>query len=88
MRGELYVTPASFELYAGSVLCPAQATEPEMSGFDAPEIVFRMNNHHHAGLIVRSTEPERVNQLLEEYSVEFVRRFPASNPAPEGPAPA
>jgi hypothetical protein len=59
-----------------------------MSGFDAPEIVVRMNKHHHAGLVVRSTEPERVKQLLEEYSAEFARRFLASMPAPEGPAPA
>ena len=88
LRGELYVTPASFELYAGSVQCSAQAAEPDTSSFDAPEIVFRMNKHPYAGLMVRSTELERVNQLLEEYSVEFVRRFPASNPAPEGPAPA
>ena len=27
LRGELYVTPASFELYAGSVLCPAETAE-------------------------------------------------------------
>jgi biotin carboxylase len=88
LRGELYVTPASFELYAGSVLCPADVAEPDTSGFDAPEIVVRMKNHRHAGLIVRSTEPERVKQLLEEFSAEFARRLPASNPTPEEPAPA
>jgi len=87
-RGELYVAPASFELYAGSVLCPASAAEPDTSSFDAPEIVVRMKKPHHAGLIVRSTEPERVKQLLEEYSAEFTRLFSASMPAPEGPAPA
>jgi biotin carboxylase len=88
LRGETYVAPASFELYAGSVLCMAQDAEPETSSFDAPEIVVRMKKQHHAGLIVRSTEPERVRQLLEEYSAEFARRFPASMPAPEGPTPA
>ena len=88
LRGELYVAPASFDLYAGSVLCPAQAAEPDTSSFDAPEIVVRMKKNHHAGLIVRSTEPERVSQLLAEYSAEFARLFSASMPAPEGPAPA
>jgi hypothetical protein len=83
LRGELYVAPASFELYAGSVLCPAETAEIDTSGFDAPEIVVRMKNHHHAGLIVRSTEPERVKQLLEEYSAEFARRLPALMPTPE-----
>ena len=83
LRGELYVTPASFELYAGSVLCPAETAESVTSGFDAPEIVARVKNHHRAGLIVRSTEPERVKQLLEEYSAEFARRFPVSMLTPE-----
>ena len=39
-------------------------------------------------VIVRSTEPERVRQLLEEYSAEFARLLPATMPAPEGPASA
>jgi hypothetical protein len=47
-----------------------------------------MNKNHHAGLIVRSTEPERVKQLLEEYRAEFTRQLPASMPLPEGLAPA
>jgi biotin carboxylase len=88
LRGELYLSPASFELYAGCVLCPAQAAEPETSSFDAPEIVVRMKKQPHAGLIVRSTEPERVRQLLEEYSAEYARLLPATMPAPEGPASA
>ncbi len=88
LRGEIYVAPASFELYAGSVLCPAETAGPEMSGFDAPEIVVRMNKLHLAVLVVRSTDPERVKQGLEEYSAEFSRRFLASMPAPEGPAAA
>jgi len=88
LRGETYIAPESFELYAGSVLCLAQTAEPDTSIFDAPEIVVRMNKNHHAGLIVRSTEPERVKQLLEEYSAEFARLFSASTPLPEGLAPA
>ena len=55
--------PNSAESYAGSVLCLAQTAEPDTSAFDAPEIVYRMKKHHHAGLIVRSDDPERVRQL-------------------------
>ncbi len=80
LRGEAYSLPESFERYAGSVLCLAQSAEPDTSGFDAPEIVVRMKKHHHAGLIVRSVQPERIKQLLEEYSGEFARRFLASMP--------
>jgi biotin carboxylase len=85
LRGESYSLPNSFRSYAGSVLCLANTAEPDTSGFNAPEIVLRMKKHHHAGLIVRSDDPERVKALLDEYSGEFARRFLASMPPPEKP---
>jgi biotin carboxylase len=85
LRGETYVLPATYESYAGSVLCLAQTAEPDTTAFDAPEIVLRMKKHHHAGLIVRSDRPERVRELVEEYAGEFARRFLASMPPPEKP---
>jgi biotin carboxylase len=85
LRGETYALPATYESYAGSVLCLAQTAEPDTAEFDAPEIVYRMKKHHHAGLIVRSDRPQRVKELLEEYASEFARRFLASMPPPEKP---
>jgi biotin carboxylase len=88
LRGETYAAPESFASYAGSVLCLAQTAEPDTSAFDDPEIVVRMKKHHHAGMIVRSEDPERVRELLEGYSDEFARRFLASMPPMEGLTPA
>jgi biotin carboxylase len=88
LRGEAYTLPDSFETYAGSVLCLAQTAEPDTEGFDAPEIAVRLKKHHHAGLIVRSGDPERVKQLLDEYGAEFARRFLASLPPLERLTPA
>ncbi|HEY1903031.1 MAG TPA: ATP-grasp domain-containing protein [Terracidiphilus sp.] len=85
LRRETYALPATYESYAGSVLCLAQTAEPDTTAFDAPEIVLRMKKHHHAGLIVRSDKPERVRELVEEYAGEFARRFLASMPPPEKP---
>ena len=85
LRGEKYVLPKTYESYAGSVLCLAQTAEPDTAAFDAPEIVYRMKKHHHAGLIVKSDVPGRVKELLEEYGAEFARRFLASLPPPEKP---
>jgi hypothetical protein len=65
----------TFASYAGSVLCLAQTAEPDTEEFNDPEIVVRMKKQHHAGLIVRSSKPERVTQLLDEYGAEFTRRF-------------
>jgi hypothetical protein len=44
-----------------------------------------MKKDHHAGLIVRSREPERVRALLEDYSAQFAHMFLASMPPPERP---
>jgi biotin carboxylase len=85
LRGETYVLPETFASYTGSVLCLAQTAEPDTSAFDAPEIVYRMKKHHHAGMIVKSDDPERVRELLEQYSEEFARRFLAALPPPDKP---
>jgi biotin carboxylase len=88
LRGDSYAPPAFFDSYAGSVLCLAQTAEPDTSAFNAPEIVHRMKKHHHAGLIVRSESPQRVEHLLQEYSAEFAMRFLAALPPMERLAPA
>ncbi len=85
LRGRPYVLPAVREDYAGSVLCLSHTAEPDTSAFDAAEIVHRMKKHHHAGLIVRSERPERVRELLEDYSARFAQMFLATMPAPEKP---
>ena len=85
LRGETYKAPTGRREYAGSVLCLAKEEDPDTTAFNAPEIVYRMKKHHHAGLIVRSQKPERVAQLLEEYSHAFMNQFLASMPPPERP---
>jgi hypothetical protein len=44
-----------------------------------------MPKHHHAGLLVRSEEANRVAHLLEEYRERFVHDFYATLPPPERP---
>ena len=88
LRGEPYAVPTPFEGYAGSVLCLAQTVDPDTSAFNAPEIVHRIRKHHHAGLIVRSPDPRRVEQLLGEYSAAFAARFLATLPPLERLTPA
>jgi biotin carboxylase len=85
LRAQPYRLPAIEKSYSGSVLCLAQTAEPDTAAFDAPEIVYRMKKHHHAGLIVKSNKPERVRELTEKYADEFARRFLATLPAPERP---
>jgi biotin carboxylase len=81
-RGEEYGLPKLGTDYAGSVLCLARDAIPVTDHYDAPEIVHRMQKHHHAGLIVRSGDPARVEALTEEYARRFAEDFLAIAPAP------
>jgi biotin carboxylase len=85
MRGIPYKLPEISEQYAGSVLCLARTEQPDTSMFTAPEIVYRMKKHHHAGLIVRSSDPTRVQTILEDYSEKFAQQFLATAPVPDKP---
>jgi biotin carboxylase len=81
-RNEKYSLPKLGTEYAGSVLCLARDAMPVTDHYDAPEIVHRMQKHHHAGLIVRSSDPARVEALTEEYARRFAEDFLAIAPAP------
>jgi biotin carboxylase len=71
--------------YGGIVLSLARQPEPDTSAYTDPEIVARIRKHHHAGLIVRSGDPVRVEKLLSDYTERFTRDFLATMPAPERP---
>jgi len=78
-----YATPPARTLSAGIVLSLARQEEPEMRGYDDPEIVRRIRKPHHAGLIVASPDERRVRDLLESYVARFYQDFHASAPPPE-----
>lgn len=88
LRGRRYVLPNASQAYAGSVLCLAQTAEPDTSAFNEPEIVVRVKKHHHAGLIVRSADSKRVEELLDHYAIEFSNRFLAKLPPMQSLTPA
>jgi hypothetical protein len=85
LRGEPYVLPPLREEYAGSALCLAREADPDLSSFTDPEIAMRVRKDHHAGLLVRSHDPIRVRQLLEQYAARFSEQFLATMPPPERP---
>jgi carbamoylphosphate synthase large subunit len=80
-----YSLPKLKQLYAGSVICLARQEQPDISSYNAPEVVYRLNRHHHAGLIVCANSAERVETLVHEYSDRFLEEFCAALPAPDKP---
>jgi biotin carboxylase len=82
-EGGRYVPPSPRAGHAGIVLSLARQQEPDLSAYDAPEIVKRIRKPHHAGLIVASTDTSRVRELLDAYVARFYADFHASAPPPE-----
>jgi biotin carboxylase len=85
LKGEGYRVPEGAGSYAGSVLCLARTAEPDTAMFADAEIVVRVKKHHHAGLIVRSGDAERVRVLLRGYAERFAQEYLATAPVPERP---
>jgi biotin carboxylase len=82
---ESYQLPAVREDYAGVILSLARQEDPDTSRYSDPEIVMRIKRHHHAGLILKSPDPGRVQSLLESYGQRFVEEFLAVEPPGEKP---
>ncbi len=81
-----YAPPQAAERIAGLVLSLAKQEHPDLSAYDAPEVVRRLDMPHHAGLIVASPSSARVTELIGEYADRFTRDFYAFAPAPDSPA--
>ena len=71
--------------YAGIILSLAKQEQPDTSAYTDEEIVYRVKKRHHAGLIVKSSRLERVDELLNNYAQRFVDDFVAVVPPPERP---
>ncbi|HLZ90587.1 MAG TPA: ATP-grasp domain-containing protein [Candidatus Acidoferrum sp.] len=80
-----YQLPAARRDYAGVILSLARQEHPDTSAYHDPEIVYRVSKYHHAGFVLRSTRFERIQQLLDFYSVRFAQDFLATQPLPEKP---
>jgi len=71
--------------YAGLLVSLARQERPDTSQFADPEIVWRMDKDHHVGLIVRSPNAARVQELLGDYTVRVARDYHASAPPQDRP---
>src|SRR5271168_416578 len=80
-----YQLPSVREEYAGVILSLARQENPDTSGYNDPEVFLRIKKHHHAGLVLQSNDPRRVQSLLESYSLRFAEEFLAVEPPREKP---
>ena len=83
-KGE-YNLPKLDDYHAAILLSLARQEWPDLKSFDDDEVVWRLNKKNHAGLIVRSTDYERIADLISNYVKRFYEDFFASQPAPDKP---
>jgi biotin carboxylase len=62
-----YRLPTPRADYGGAVVSLARSERPDTSAFSDPEVVHRMDQKHHIGLILRSADSSRIDTLLQEY---------------------
>ncbi len=80
-----YTLPPTREEYAGVILSLARQVEPDTSHYNEPEVYQRITKHHHAGLVLRSTDPHRIPTLLDDYARRFAEEFLAVEPPRDKP---
>jgi len=81
-----YKSPKPNKDAAGLLVSLAKQERPDTSAYNDPEIVWRMNEKkHHVGLIVRSPDPARVQELLQSYVERMRQDFLAWQPPLERP---
>jgi biotin carboxylase len=78
-----YKLPKLRKEFAGVILSLANSDEPDSSAYNDAEIVYRVIKKKHVGLIICAKKHERVQELLESYSVRFIQDFTVVAPARE-----
>lgn len=85
-KGEKYQAPKVRKEYSGIIISLAKQQNPDISGYNDPEIFWKMNMDFHAGLVVRSDKLERVEELLNNYAQRFGQEFYTYHPPREKPS--
>jgi biotin carboxylase len=83
--GQPYTPPTDKGHYAGVLICLARQEWPDLSGYQEPEIYFRLCQQYHAGLVVTAPEQARVESLIHEYARRFAQDFLAVAPPLDKP---
>jgi biotin carboxylase len=80
-----YQLPQTQQEFAGVIVSLARQQEPDTSAYTDPEIVYRITKFHHAGFVLKSSSPQRIEVLLSSYTSRFISEFLATQPVPDKP---
>jgi biotin carboxylase len=80
-----YTPPTPRQDYAGIMVALARQEWPDLSAFSDPEVVWTLKKRHHVGIIIRSSNPDRVEELLDAYIPRLRDEYLAVQPVPDRP---
>ncbi len=84
-KGEGYQLPEVKSKHAAIITSLAKQEWPDLSAYNAPEVVWKLKKKYHAGLIIASEKKERIDELLEEYVSRFYNDFFTTQPMSDLP---
>lgn len=71
LNKEPYVIPKAAKNHAGLLVCLSRDESPDLSGFNAPEVVWKEGKDHHAAILISAKTNDRVEQLVAEYKAKL-----------------
>jgi hypothetical protein len=83
-----YQLPKPQQNYAGVIVSLARQEHPDTSAYQDSEIVMRFDKRHHVGFVIASESSDRINFLLDDYTLRFTNDFLATLPPIESRPPS
>ncbi|TAE40964.1 MAG: ATP-grasp domain-containing protein [Runella slithyformis] len=84
-QGGTYALPAVRTDYSGIIISLSRQEWPDLTPFDDADIVWKMQESHHVGLIVKSQSRQRVLDLMDNYAARIFADYHASAPSRDKP---
>ncbi len=73
LGGKYTLPKATKKDYAGVIFTVSKHHDSDLTPFDAPEVVWKSKKPGLAGLMVHSSQPKRVEELLAQYDPAFAK---------------
>ena len=67
LNKESYKVPKAEKDNAGLLVCLSKDENPDLSSFDAPEVIWKEGKDYHAAILLKAKSSERINELVTEY---------------------
>lgn len=76
LKGEKpYKLPKVNNDFAAIITSLSKQEWPNLDAYNDPEVVWRLKKGYHAGLIIKSSKKERIEELVEQYTKRFYDDF-------------